>query len=163
MDVWENEWGGLGRDVYCSCKLKIAGSEAIKSEEKAVETSKAKSVEEFVEMPISKVSKAVEVVKSNSKADYEKCYKGFCPVCGKYIEIDESMIGEDGCAECPNCEEEIDVDDIWDEFAGNCPECGEYIEFYSDEIDDDNCVYCPECGETFDIEDFVAENYDDDD
>lgn len=151
----------LTKCPYCSCKLKIAGSEAIKSEEKAAENSN----EEIVEMPISKVSKVVEVVKSNSKADYEECYKGFCPVCGKYIEIDESesMIDDDGCVECPNCEEEIDVDDIWDEFAGNCPECGEYIEFYSDEIDDDNCVYCPECGETFDIEDFVAENYDEDD
>lgn len=163
----------LTKCPYCSCKLKIAGSEAIKSEEKAVKTSKAKSVE------MSKISEVLvepvlakpdykdavcEVLKEHdSEADYEECYKGFCPVCGKYIEIDESMIDDYGCAECPNCEEEIDVDDIEDIFEGNCPECGEYIEFYSDEIDDDNCVYCPECGETFDIEDFVAENYDDDD
>ena len=146
----------LTKCPYCSCKLKIAGSEAIKSEEKAVKTSN----EEIVEMPISEVSK---VVKSNSEADYEECYKGFCLACGKYIEIDESMIDDYGCAECPNCEEEIDVDDIEDIFEGNCPECGEYIEFYSDEIDDDDGVYCPKCGETFDIEDFVAENYDDDD
>lgn len=148
----------LTKCPYCSCKLKIAGSEAIKSEEKAAENSIVRSVK----MPISEVSK---VVKSNSEANYEECYKGFCPECGKYIEIDESesMIDDDGCVECPNCEEIINVDDIWDEFAGNCPECGEYIEFYSDEIDDDDGVYCSECGEKFDIEDFVAENYDDDD
>ena len=162
----------LTKCPYCSCKLKIAGSEAIKSEEKAVETSKAKSVE------MSKISEVLvepvlakpdykdavcEVLKEHdSEADYEECYKGFCPVCGKYIEIDESMIDDYGCAECPNCEEEIDVDDIEDIFEGNCPECGEYIEFYSDEIDDDDGVYCPKCGETFDIKDFVAENYDDD-
>lgn len=150
--------GELTKCPYCSCKLKIEGSEAIKSEEKAAENSIVRSVK----MPISEVSK---VVKSNSEANYEECYKGFCPECGKYIEIDESesMIDDDGCVECPNCEEIINVDDIWDEFAGNCPECGEYIEFYSDEIDDDDGVYCPECGEKFDIEDFVAENYDDDD
>ena len=161
----------LTKCPYCSCKLKIAGSEAIKSEEKAVKTSKAKSVE------MSKISEVLvesvlakpdykdavcEVLKEHdSEADYEECYKGFCPECGEYIKIDESMIGEDGCAECPNCEEEIDVDDIEDEFEGNCPECGKNIKFDSDEIDDDNCVYCHECGEKFDIEDFVAENYGD--
>lgn len=63
----------LTKCPYCSCKLKIAGSEAIKSEEKAVETSKAKSVEEFVKMPISEVSK---VVKSNSEANYEEVLQG---------------------------------------------------------------------------------------
>lgn len=69
-----------------------------------------------------------EVLKEHdSEADYEECYKGFCPECGEYIKIDESMIGEDGCAECPNCEEEIDVDDIEDEFEGNCPECGKIL------------------------------------
>lgn len=124
-----------------------------------------KNVENHVEKP--KIGEVLveDVVKHDSEADYEECYKGFCPVCGKYIEIDESesMIDDDGCVECPNCEEIINVDDIWNEFAGNCPECGEYIEFDSNEIDDDDGVYCPECGETFDIEDFVAENYDDDD
>lgn len=159
----------LTKCPYCSCKLKIAGSEAIKSEEKAAENSdyveRAIKNEHIVDADFISVEDVdhpgvIECYKNN---DYEAWYKGLCPECGKYIEIYESMIDDYNCAKCPNCEEEIDVYTIEDEFEGNCPECGEYIEFYSNEIDDDNCVYCPECGETFDVEDFVAENYDDDD
>ncbi len=100
-------------------------------------------------------------------------YMAECDSCAMRIYFEKDDLNENGNLDCPNCEEEVEINsdnlDLYlvekddeednEDYVVDCPDCEHLVHFKLSDIKEDGAVKCDQCGADIEIETDVLDAY----